>query len=117
MKNPEADSPLVRAVLYPRVSSLIQKDRHSIASQLHELPLYVERKGWVLVRPPDYYIDDGRSAKTGKLAQRTSFLKLLDDAACKPRQFDVVVTVLLAASPAQSTSASAFAKVDAAGCV
>ena len=83
----------MRAVLYPRVSSLIQKDRHTIASQLHELPLYVESKGWDLVRPADYYVDDGRSAKTGKLAQRTNFLKLLDDCQRTPRPFDVVVVI------------------------
>jgi hypothetical protein len=83
----------MRAVIYPRVSSLIQKDRHTIASQLHELPLYVERRGWELVRPADYYIDDGRSAKTGKLAQRVNFLRLLDDARSVPRPFDVVVVI------------------------
>jgi site-specific DNA recombinase len=83
----------MRAVIYPRVSSLIQRDRHTIASQLHDLPLYIDRRGWDLVRPPDYYIDDGRSAKTGKLAQRVNFLKLLDDARQSPRSFDVVVVI------------------------
>ena len=48
----------------------------------------MERKGWALVRPPDYYVDDRRSAKTGELAQRTNFLKLLDDAQATPRPFD-----------------------------
>src|SRR5579872_246512 len=83
----------MRAVLYPRVSSLIQQDRHTIDSQLSELPKYVEQKGWTLVRPADTYVDDGRSAKTGTLARRVNFLKLLDDAQQTPRPFDVVVVI------------------------
>jgi DNA invertase Pin-like site-specific DNA recombinase len=83
----------MRAVIYPRVSSLIQRDQHTIASQLHDLPLYIERRGWDLVRSPDYYIDDGRSAKTGKLGQRLNFLRLLEDAGRSPRPFDVVVVI------------------------
>jgi len=46
-------------VIYPRVSSLIQQDRHTIASQLHDLPAFVERQGWKLVSPPETYVDDG----------------------------------------------------------
>lgn len=84
----------MNVVIYPRVSSLIQADSHSIESQLHDLPLYVKRKpGWKLVGSPDDYKDDGRSAKTGTLSKRTGLLRLLKDAARKPRPFDVVVVI------------------------
>jgi site-specific DNA recombinase len=82
-----------RAVIYPRVSSLIQRDRHTIASQMHELPAFAQREGWTLTSPPDTYVDDGHSAKAGKLAHRAGFLRLLRDMGQQPRPFDVVVVV------------------------
>jgi site-specific DNA recombinase len=81
----------MRAVIYPRVSSQAQKDRHTIASQLSTLPAFVASQAWTLVRPADYYIDDGRTAKAGHLAERESFTRLLRDAS--RGEFDVVAVV------------------------
>jgi DNA invertase Pin-like site-specific DNA recombinase len=82
---------VVRAVIYARVSSLAQRDRHTIASQLATLPQFVSLRGWKLVKPPETYVDDGRTAKEGFLAKRTAFTRLMQDAAS--RLFDVVVVV------------------------
>lgn len=79
----------MRAVCYPRVSSAQQRERHSIDSQLRELPAIAERKGWTLVRDVTYYVDDGRTAKAGKLEKRTGLTRLLNDAAAG--EFDVVI--------------------------
>lgn len=81
----------MRAVAYARVSSLLQRDRDTIASQLRVLPEFIERQGWVLVRPVTTYVDDGRTAKAGHLEARTGLSKLLQDAALG--LFDVVVVV------------------------
>jgi len=81
----------MRAVLYARVSSALQRDRDTIASQLRVLPEFIARMGWTLVRPADTYVDDGFSAKSGKLAQRAGLALLLRDAAAGV--FDVVVVV------------------------
>ena len=81
----------MRAVIYARVSSQVQKDRHTIASQLSTLPAFVESRGWALVRPPDQYIDDGRTAKAGHLADRPAFARLMHDAS--KHEFDVVAVV------------------------
>ena len=86
------DSPsIVRAVIYARVSSLAQRDRHTIASQLATLPKFVSLRGWKLVRPADTYVDDGRTAREGFLAKRTAFTRLMQDAASGA--FDVVAIV------------------------
>lgn len=74
---------------YARVSSSAQRERDTIASQLRELPAFVAARGWELMRPVETYVDDGRSARAGKLAQRTGLARLLRDAAAK--LFDVVV--------------------------
>lgn len=81
----------MRAVIYPRVSSAVQRERDTIASQLRVLPEYIERQGWTLVRPPETYVDDGASAAAGKLDRRTGLAALLRDAAASA--FDVVVVV------------------------
>lgn len=81
----------MRAVIYARVSSLAQKDRHTIASQLRVLPEFVASRGWQLVRPPETYVDDGKSAKAGKLDRREAFTRLLHDAGAG--EFDVVCVV------------------------
>jgi DNA invertase Pin-like site-specific DNA recombinase len=81
----------MRAVCYPRVSSVQQRDRDSIASQLRELPAFVARMGWTLVKPVDAYVDDGFSAKSGRLEKRRGLRGLLRDAAAGA--FDVVVMV------------------------
>jgi site-specific DNA recombinase len=81
----------MRAVCYPRVSSQIQKERHTIASQLRALPEFIKRQGWELVAPVETYMDDGRSAAAGKLDKRAGFQRLLADAAAG--RFDVVVVI------------------------
>jgi DNA invertase Pin-like site-specific DNA recombinase len=79
----------MRAVGYARVSSITQRDRDTIASQLRVLPAFIERQGWTLARPIDSYVDDGRTAKAGHLEARTGLTALLRDAAAGV--FDVVV--------------------------
>lgn len=81
----------MRAVCYARVSSKAQKDRHTVENQLRVLPDFVARQGWTLAKPARTYVDDGRSAKAGKLDAREGFARLLADAAAKA--FDVVVVV------------------------
>lgn len=80
----------MRAVVYPRVSGVIQRERDTIASQLRELPAFVARMGWDLVRPADTYIDDGFSASR-ELAARRGWAALIRDAALG--LFDVVVVM------------------------
>jgi DNA invertase Pin-like site-specific DNA recombinase len=80
-----------RAVIYARVSSAAQRDRHTIASQLSTLPTFVEARGWRLVQPPETYVDDGRTAKGGFLAKRQAFNRLIQDA--NLGLFDVVVVI------------------------
>lgn len=82
----------VRAVCYARVSSKKQRDAHTVESQLRTLPAFVSSQaGWTLARPAGHYVDDGRSAKAGKLEARDAFARLLRDAAAG--EFDVVVIV------------------------
>lgn len=82
---------MTRAVGYLRVSSAQQRDRHTIASQLRAITDYVARQGWTLERPIDTYVDDGFTAKAGRLEQRRGLAALLRDAASG--LFDVVVVV------------------------
>lgn len=82
---------VLRAVIYARVSSRLQRDAKTIKSQLDELPGVVERQGWTLARPVHYYVDDGRTAKAGHLHKRKAFMRLLADA--RAGEFDVVVVV------------------------
>lgn len=81
----------MRAVIYARVSSQVQKDRHTIASQLSTLPDFVRSHGWTLVQPADHYVDDGRTAKAGHLADRRAFARLMHDA--DEHRFDIVAVV------------------------
>jgi len=78
----------VRAAIYARVSSAEQRERHTIEGQLLVLRPYVSGQGWTLV---DIYVDDGRSARTGKLEARDGFARLVRDA--EARRFDVLVVV------------------------
>lgn len=81
----------MRAVCYARVSSVAQRERDTIASQLRVLPECVARNAWTLVRPIETYVDDGMSARAGKLEARRGLAALLRDAAAG--LFDVVVVV------------------------
>ena len=90
MPSDAAPSP-VRAVIYARVSSAAQRDRQTIASQLSTLPTFIASRGWILAKPAGTYVDDGRTAMDGFLSKRTSFTRLIQDAALG--LFDVVVIV------------------------
>jgi DNA invertase Pin-like site-specific DNA recombinase len=81
----------MRAVIYARVSSRQQKERHTIGSQLRACPAFVQAQGWELVRPVSTYVDDGISAKTGSVETRDGLRRLLADA--EAGAFDVVVAV------------------------
>lgn len=80
----------LRAVIYARVSSKIQRDRHTIESQLRELPLLGAHLGCMIVGT---YIDDGLTAKSGQLEKRDDLQRLLAAAAAPVRTFDVVLIV------------------------
>lgn len=77
---------MIRAAIYARVSSAAQRDSHTIENQLRVLPAFVAAQGWELAGT---YVDDGRSAKAGKLEQRDGFARLVRDA--ERRAFDVLV--------------------------
>lgn len=68
------------AVLYARVSHGKQRDKHTIASQLYELPLAIDRNGHRLAMPADTYVDEAKTAKSGHLEKRTGLEKLFRDA-------------------------------------
>lgn len=78
----------MRAAIYARVSSAAQRDAHTIENQLRALRSFVSRQGWTVAGE---YIDDGRSAKTGKLDKRESFARLVRDA--DAHAFDVLAIV------------------------
>ncbi len=78
----------MRAAIYARVSSAAQRDRHTIENQLRVLPAFVQSQGWELAGT---YVDDGRSAKAGKLDDRDGFAQLLRDA--ERRKFELLVVV------------------------
>lgn len=71
----------MKAVCYARVSSVAQRDRHTIASQLDVLPKFIKSQGWTLTRPANTYVDDGHTAKAGHLDKREGFQRLLRDMA------------------------------------
>jgi site-specific DNA recombinase len=81
----------LRADIYARVSSAAQRDRQTIASQISTLPAFIASRGWILAKPAGTYVDDGRTAMEGFLSKRTSFTRLIQDAALG--LFDVVVIV------------------------
>lgn len=76
----------MRAAIYARVSSAAQRDAHTIESQLRVLRVFVAAQGWTLAGE---YIDDGRSAKAGKLELRDGFTALV--LAAERRSFDLLV--------------------------
>lgn len=78
----------MRAAVYARVSSEDQRDRGTIASQLSTLPAYARERGWSVVAT---FIDDGKSADTGKLEARAGLAQL--HAAAARGELDVVLVV------------------------
>lgn len=78
------------AAVYARVSSEAQRKERTIESQLREVPAFCTARGWSIV---ETYIDDGKSAATGKLAGREAFARLLADATAA--RFTVVAVIAL----------------------
>lgn len=79
---------MTRAAIYARVSSAAQRDRHTIENQLRTLPEYARAQAWTVTGT---YVDDGRSAKAGKLDARDGFARLVADA--EAGAFDVLLVV------------------------
>jgi len=85
---PSRKSSKPRAVVYARVSSIDQRDKGTIRSQLTNLPEFAAARGWHLVKPASAYVDDGLSGTTGA-DKRESLAALLADA--RAGLFDLVV--------------------------
>lgn len=79
---------MTRAAIYARVSSAAQRERQTIQGQLLALRAYVAAQGWTLVGE---YVDDGRSAATGRLAEREGWARLVADVAAA--RLDVLAVV------------------------
>ena len=74
-----------RVGVYCRVSTGIQEQLHSLASQIsYFTQLILNRRGWLL---HDFYIDVSCGAKMGG---RDAFLRMLDD--CKNQRVDTIIT-------------------------
>lgn len=69
--------PGTKAVVYARVSSGGQRERHTIKSQLREVPAFCERHGWPVVGT---FADDGKSA-AARLEERHGFHQMMATAA------------------------------------
>jgi len=76
-----------RAVIYARVSTERQREKHTIDSQLSVLPEILKQKGFIQTLEP--YIDDGISGET--IDERPGIISLLEDA--EQRLFDAVFVV------------------------
>ncbi|MEI9942148.1 MAG: recombinase family protein [Pseudomonadota bacterium] len=76
----------MKVAIYARVSTDRQRERHTIASQLRELPEHAARQGWTVV---ETFKDDGRSGET--VDGRPGFQRLLDAAGRK--QFEAVLVI------------------------
>ncbi len=76
-----------RAVIYARVSTERQREKHTIDSQLSVLPEVINQKGYKQTLVP--YIDDGISGET--IDERPAMIKLLEDA--ESGLFDAVFVV------------------------
>lgn len=75
-----------RVAVYARVSSEAQRKERTIESQLREVPAFCVARGWTIV---ETYVDDGKSAATGK--RRDTFERLLADT--EAGRFDVVAVI------------------------
>lgn len=78
----------MRAAIYARVSSAQQAEAGTIASQVRALRDYVSRQDWTLAGE---YLDDGKSADTGKLDARAGWSRMMRAAAAGA--LDVVVAL------------------------
>lgn len=65
--------PGTSAVVYARVSSGGQRERHTIKSQLREVPAFCDRQGWPVVGT---FADDGKSA-AARLEERHGFHRMM----------------------------------------
>jgi site-specific DNA recombinase len=74
--------------VYCRVSSAEQERRGTIEAQRTTLLAYAERQGYTVAA---VYCDDGKSAGTGKLAERDAFARLL--VAAERHEFTAVLVV------------------------
>jgi DNA invertase Pin-like site-specific DNA recombinase len=63
-----------KGVIYARVSTEKQREKHTIASQLSILPELMKQKGYIQVQEP--YIDDGISGET--INDEEEAIRLLD---------------------------------------
>jgi len=76
-----------RAVIYARVSTDRQREKHTIDSQLSVLPDIIKQKDYMLILDP--YVDNGISGET--IEERPAMTKLLEDA--ERGLFDAVFVV------------------------
>jgi site-specific DNA recombinase len=81
---------MIKAAIYARVSSKAQRDANTIENQLLVLRPFVAARNMKVV---EEYLDDGRSAQTGKLGKRDGFARLLE--AAKAKRFEVLVTAAM----------------------
>lgn len=76
----------LRAAVYCRTSSDAQRKDRTIDAQTRDVPAACRAQGWAVIEP--FYIDDGKSAATGKLGKRDAFARLAVDAAAG--MFDII---------------------------
>lgn len=76
----------MKVAIYARVSTDKQRERHTIASQLRELPEHAKRQGWQVV---EMFADDGFSGET--VEGRPAFQRLLE--AVERKEFEAVLVI------------------------
>lgn len=76
----------MKVAIYARVSTNLQRERQTIASQLRLLPEYATANGWQVI---ETYVDDGISGET--VDARPGFQKLLGDA--ERKLFEAVLVI------------------------
>lgn len=76
----------LRCAIYARVSTDLQREANTIASQLRLLPEHATKQGWTIV---ETYVDNGFSGET--IEGRPAFVRLMLDAS--ERLFDVVLVI------------------------
>lgn len=78
----------MKVAIYCRVSSAEQERRGTIEAQRSTLTAYAQREGYTVSA---IYCDDGKSAGTGKLAERAAYARLL--VAAERHEFEAVLVV------------------------